>query len=63
VEDKKLAKSQEPGMVKKRKIEAPPTNIVKNFVKGLKIDARQCQGASQEVSQSVVWSQQGEIAI
>ena len=41
--------SQEPALEKKPRIDAPPTNIIENFVKGLKIDARQCQGVSQEV--------------
>ena len=50
-------------MVKKPRIEAASTNIINDFVKGLKIDARKCQSASQEASQSVVRSQQGEIAI
>ena len=50
-------------MVKKRKIEAAPTQTARDIVKGMKIDARKCQDTSQEESQSVAWSQQGEIAI
>ena len=49
-------------MVKKPRIEAASTNIIDDFVKGLKIDARKCQGASQEASQSVVQSQHEELA-
>ena len=42
------------GRVKKRRIEALPAKSAKDIVKGMKIDARHCQGASQEASQSVV---------
>ena len=53
--------SQEPGMVQKRKI-APPTNTVKDLVEAIILDARQCQGASEEESESVAWSNSGKIS-
>lgn len=50
-------------MVKKRRIEALPTKSAKDIEQSIIENAGKDQGASQEELQSMVWNQQGELAI